>query len=99
MQNITEHFKAITLKQRKIIMKIQILCLGGRMPSPWFRDRNKKVNDFKYVLHFNFMLGFRIVNVRPLTLIFFNRHPGHCYWMITVNRYFVAEAVFKTQFP
>lgn len=33
------------------------------MPSLWFREREiRKVNDFKYVLHFNFMLGFRTVN-------------------------------------
>lgn len=59
MQNVTEHSKAISLEQRKVFMKSQILCLGGRMPSPWFREREiRQVTDFKYVLLFSFMRGF-----------------------------------------
>jgi hypothetical protein len=42
MQNVSEHSQAIILEQRKVIMKTQILCLRGRMTSPWFRERNKE---------------------------------------------------------
>lgn len=86
--------KAVSLEQRKVIMKTQVLCFGGRMPSPRFRGREiRQVNDFNYILHFRFILGFRMVNVWPLTSIFFNRHLGHGYWMMSVNRSFPAATV------
>lgn len=100
MQNVTEHSKAISLEQRKVIMRTQILCLGGRMPSPWFREKEiRQVNDFKYVLHFSFMLGFRMVNVWPPTLIFFNRHFGHGYWMTKIHIYFLGATILRTKLP
>lgn len=40
-QHGAEHSQAISLEQSKVITKTQILCRGGRMPSPWFRDREK----------------------------------------------------------
>lgn len=57
------------------------------------------MNDFKYFLHFNFMLRFRMVNVWPVTLIFFNRHSGHSYWMTTINRCSATASVFRTKLP
>lgn len=47
MQNVAEHSKAISLEQRKVVMKTQALCLEGKMPSPRFRERNKKNEWFQ----------------------------------------------------
>lgn len=41
-QILTEHSKAISLEQRKVVMKTEALCLEGKMPSPRFRKRKKK---------------------------------------------------------
>lgn len=69
------------------------------MPSPCSVREIRKVNDFENILHFNFMLCFRMFNVWPVTLIFFNRHSGHWYWMTTINRCSPTSSVFRTELP
>lgn len=74
---------------------------------PWGKNAKSLVQKeklgprilFSSMLHFSLMRGFKMVLGWPLTLIFFNGHVRHRYWMMTTNRYFPDATVFRTKLP